>query len=46
KKQDYIDNKLEKRDQKLLETIREVQETKLLTGATKPKGFFAKLFGK
>ncbi|MFK4311050.1 DNA-binding transcriptional MerR regulator [Bacillus sp. RC242] len=46
KQQDYIDNKLEKRDQKLLETIREVQETKSLTASTESKGFFARLFGK
>ncbi|PFZ88595.1 DUF3967 domain-containing protein [Bacillus pseudomycoides] len=46
KQQDYINNKLEKRDQKLLETIREVQETKLLTASTEQKGFFARLFGK
>ncbi|PGV94965.1 DUF3967 domain-containing protein, partial [Bacillus cereus] len=44
--QDYIDNKLEKRDQKLLETIREVQEIKSLTASTESKGFFARLFGK
>jgi hypothetical protein len=46
KQQDYIDNKLEKRDQKLLETIREVQETKSLIESTESKGFFARLFGK
>nr|WP_240515024.1 DUF3967 domain-containing protein [Bacillus cereus] len=46
KQQDYIDNKLEKRDQKLLETIREVQEIKLLTASKESKGFFARLFGK
>ncbi|MCX2829668.1 DUF3967 domain-containing protein [Bacillus pseudomycoides] len=46
KQQDYIDNKLENRDQKLLETIREVQETKLLTASTEQKGFFARLFRK
>lgn len=46
KQQDYIDNKLEKRDQQLLETIREVQESKALTASTESKGFFARLFGK
>ncbi|MFJ8357008.1 DUF3967 domain-containing protein [Bacillus paramycoides] len=46
KQQYYIDNKLEQRDQKLLETIREVQETKSLTVSTESKGFFARLFRK
>lgn len=46
KQQEYIDNKLEKRDQQLLETIREVQETKSLTASNKQKSFWGRFFGK
>lgn len=48
KQNDYIHNVLVQRDQKLLESIREMQEQKLLEiAATKEeqqKGFFSKLF--
>lgn len=51
--QNYINNKLEERDRKLVESIRESQEVKqqLLQIAAaqedeKKKGFFARLFGK
>ena len=41
----YIDEKLNKRDQALMESLRIVQETKALTAAaTEKKGFLARLF--
>ncbi|WP_179212635.1 DUF3967 domain-containing protein [Priestia aryabhattai] len=46
----YISDKLEERDRKLTESIREVQEVKKQVAAAeedrKNKGFFARLFGK
>ncbi|MEN3772535.1 MerR family transcriptional regulator [Priestia megaterium] len=48
----YIENNLEKRDEKLTNAIREISDTKKLIAAAqenleqKPKGFWNKLFGK
>ena len=45
--QEYINNRLEERDRKLMKSIREIQETKKeIAGSqeAKKKGFFAKLF--
>jgi DNA-binding transcriptional MerR regulator len=49
----YITESIERRDQQLMTSIREVQETKRLMAAAEeekqkeePKGFFARLFGK
>lgn len=48
--QKYIEERLDKRDSLLLESIREAQETKKLIAAAQEeqqkKGFFSKLFGK
>lgn len=54
KQEDYINNKLEERDQKLIQSLRESQETKRLllevqeqiaaSQEKKKKGFFAKFF--
>lgn len=54
KQQQYIEERLEDRDNKLMQSIREVQETKKLIASAKEehdqeknnKGFFAKLFGR
>lgn len=48
KQQDYIDNRLEIRDQLLLDVIRETQETtkKEIAAAEEKKGFFSKWFKK
>jgi hypothetical protein len=37
KQQQYIQESLERRDKTLMETVREIQETKLLTAATQQK---------
>ena len=46
----YINDRLEERDKRLMESIREVQEVKKLVAPAKEeekkKGFFARLFGK
>ncbi|MFE3982719.1 MULTISPECIES: MerR family transcriptional regulator [unclassified Priestia] len=48
----YIENNLEKRDEKLTSALREINDTKKLIAAAqenleqKPKGFWNKLFGK
>ncbi|MGG3693498.1 DUF3967 domain-containing protein [Heyndrickxia ginsengihumi] len=44
--QEYIDKSLERRDKALLQAIRESQQAKLETAATKKEGFFKRLFGK
>jgi DNA-binding transcriptional MerR regulator len=43
--QEYIDKKLSERDKRIVESIRQLQETKQLTATAKEKkGFFARLF--
>lgn len=44
--QEYIDKSLERRDKALLQAIRESQQAKLETAATKKEGFFKRIFGK
>lgn len=46
KQQEYINTKLEERDQKLLQSIREIQEAKkeIAVSHEKKKGFFSKFF--
>ncbi|RAS76710.1 hypothetical protein A3864_12885 (plasmid) [Priestia endophytica] len=44
KQQEYIQNSLEKRDQQLLDVVKETQQAKSEVAATKKKGFFARLF--
>jgi hypothetical protein len=46
--QQYIEERLNKRDETLIQSLREVQETKKLIAATQEekKGFFARLLGK
>lgn len=54
KQQTYIEERLNERDNKLMESLREARETKLLIAAAKEenekeknsKGFFSKLFGR
>jgi DNA-binding phage protein len=56
KQEDYINNKLEERDQKLIQSLRDSQETKKLllevqeqitaSQEEKKKGFFARLFNR
>lgn len=47
KQQQYIQESLERRDKTLMETVREMQETKRLTAATEEKkSWIAKLLGK
>ncbi|WP_375362001.1 DUF3967 domain-containing protein [Bacillus paranthracis] len=47
KQQQYIQESLERRDKVLIETVREIQETKRLTAATKEKkSWITKLFRK
>ena len=44
--QQFIDGRMEKRDQMLMASIREAQEFRKELAATSKKGFFARLFGK
>jgi hypothetical protein len=47
KQQEYIDEKVKERDQKLMESIRQVQEVKeQLTVEKENKGFFSWIFKK
>jgi len=46
KQQEYIDKSLERRDKALLQAIRESQQARLETAATKKEGFFKRIFGK
>ncbi|MBQ3641741.1 DUF3967 domain-containing protein, partial [bacterium] len=49
KQQEYINTKLEERDRRLMESLRELQETKKQITSSeevKKKGFFARLFKK
>ena len=49
RQQEYITTKLEERDWKLIESLREIQQSKKEVASTqeeKKKGFFARLFGK
>jgi hypothetical protein len=49
KQQNYIEERLNERDRALVDTVREMQETRKLIAATQEeskKGFFSRLFGK
>jgi DNA-binding transcriptional MerR regulator len=42
--QSYIDESIKKRDEQLLQSIRELHQTRIEAASTEKKGFFAKLF--